>query len=297
MKDTGEWLDTEEYPFKPRYFHTPVGKMHYVDEGNGEPVVFIHGNPAWSFVYRKLITVLSKKYRCIAPDHIGFGLSDKPDYWSYLPEDHAKNLERLLEDLKLKNITLVVNDWGGPVGLSYAVAHPEKVKNIIITNSWLWPVNRDLYYLAFSLFMGGFIGSWLIKKFNFFAKVVMKKAFWDKGRLTPEIHMHYLKPFEKEDERKGCWVLPGQIIGSTPWLKSLWDKRGLLSDKNILIAWGMKDIAFREKEMNVWIRAFPNANVVRYNDAGHFISEEKGDDFAVKIENFLIAKHSQAKLF
>jgi haloalkane dehalogenase len=125
---TPEWLDTQEYPFTQHFFKTPDGNMHYVDEGLGEPIVFVHGNPAWSFEFRKLIKEFSRTNRCIAPDMIGFGLSDKPAEYSYLPKDQAKNLDLFLESLPLENITMVVGDWGGPVGLSYALNHPEKIK-------------------------------------------------------------------------------------------------------------------------------------------------------------------------
>ncbi|MEW6602891.1 MAG: alpha/beta fold hydrolase, partial [Nitrospirota bacterium] len=121
------WIDRKEYPFKSHSLELEMGRMHYVDEGTGEPLVMVHGNPTWSFVYRHLINGLSKDYRCIAMDHIGFGLSDKPQNWSYYPEDHAKNFDIFIERLDLHNITLVVQDWGGPIGLSYAVNHPENV--------------------------------------------------------------------------------------------------------------------------------------------------------------------------
>lgn len=117
-----QWIDREEYPFKSNFLQLEMGKMHYIDEGRGPPIVMVHGNPTWSFLYRHLVKGLSKKYRCIAIDHIGFGLSDKPMEWSYLPEEHAKNLNVLIEKLDLKDITLIVQDWGGPIGLSYAIS-------------------------------------------------------------------------------------------------------------------------------------------------------------------------------
>ncbi|MEZ4518701.1 MAG: alpha/beta fold hydrolase [Chloroflexota bacterium] len=157
--------------------------------------------------------------------------------------------ETLLETLDLDNITLVVNDWGGPTGLSYAINHPDRIKNIVITNTWLWSVSNDWYYQAFSRFMGGLIGRWLIRRFNFFVKVVMPMAYGDKARLTPEIHRHYLMALSVPAERKGCWVFPGQIIGSSGWLDDLWSWRSALEGKVKLIAWGMKDIAFREKSL------------------------------------------------
>jgi haloalkane dehalogenase len=282
-----EWLDREEYPFKPHFFLTPAGNMHYVDEGSGEPVVFVHGNPAWSFEFRKLIKDFSMTNRCIAPDLIGFGLSDKPAGWSYLPEEQAKNLDLFLESLPLKNITLVVGDWGGPIGLSYALSHPEKIKNIVITNTWLWSVRSDWYYQAFSTLVGGPVGRWLIRNHNFFAGTIVKSLFGDKNRLTPRIHAQYLMPLSKPDERKGTWVFPGEIIGSSDWLQSLWDKHDVLQGKNILIAWGMKDIGFREKELKTWIHAFPHAKVVRFEDAGHFVAEEKPDELIAEIKKLI----------
>jgi pimeloyl-ACP methyl ester carboxylesterase len=282
-----EWLDREEYPFELHFFKTPAGNMQYVDEGSGEPIVFVHGNPAWSFEFRRLIKEFSRTNRCVAPDLIGFGLSDKPAGWSYLPAEQAKNLDLFLESLHLKNITLVVGDWGGPVGLSYALSHPEKIKNIVITNTWLWSVRSDWYYQAFSALVGGPVGRWLIRNHNFFADTIVRSLFGDKRRLTPKIHAHYLMPLSKPDERKGTWVFPGQIIGSSDWLQSLWDKRGVLQGKNILIAWGMKDIGFREKELKTWMNAFPLAKVVRFEDAGHFVAEEKPAELIGEIMNLI----------
>lgn len=282
-----EWLDRQEYPFEPHFFKTPVGNMHYVDEGTGDPIVFVHGNPAWSFEFRKLIRELSGTTRCIAPDLIGFGLSDKPAGWSYLPEEQANNLDLFLESLSLENITMVVGDWGGPIGLSCALNHPEKVNNLVITNTWLWSVRSDWYFQAFSKFMGGPVGRWLIRNRNFFAGTMMRTLFGDKSRLTPEIHDQYLMPLSRPEERKGCWVFPGQIIGSSDWLGSLWDKHAVLEGKGILIAWGMKDIGFREKELKTWMNAFPRAKVVRFEDAGHFIAEEKPDELIREIQDLI----------
>ena len=151
----------------------------------------------------------------------------------------------------------------------------------------MWPVDDDWYYRAFSRFMGGGVGWFLIRRFNFFARTIMRQAFGDKSKLTKPIHRHYLKPLENPDEWKGCWVFPDQIIGSTEWLNELWSRRDLLTDKQVLIAWGMKDIAFREKELNRWIELFPDAQIHRLEGVGHYVQEESPEELGSAVEEFL----------
>lgn len=283
-----DWIDRNEYPFTSRYFQADAGRMHYVDEGSGEAVVMVHGNPAWSFLYRNLIKELRGQFRCIAPDHLGFGLSDKPESWSYLPEDHAQNLTALILELDLKNITLVVHDWGGPIGLHYALMHPENVKRLVVLNTWAWPVSRDPHYVLFSAFMGGPIGRWLIKKRNFFAGTFMRAAFGDKSRLTEAAHQHYLRALPTAAARKGCYVFPKQIVASTPWLAHLWSKISVLRDKPALFVWGMKDVAFREKELQRWQAALPRSRTVKLPTVGHFVPEEAPQELAQAVHAFLV---------
>ncbi|NDJ77371.1 MAG: alpha/beta fold hydrolase, partial [Chloroflexi bacterium] len=264
------WIDPALYPYTSQTFQVPAGTMRYLDEGQGQPIVMVHGNPVWSFVYRKLVAALRDKFRCIAPDHIGFGQSDKPADWSYLPQEHAANLERLLESLDLDGITLVVQDWGGPVGLSYAIAHPERVQRLVILNTWLWPVDDDWYYRAFSGIVGGPLGRLLCRRINLFVRFVVPTAYGDRRKLTKEIHRHYFDALPTPDQRNGTWVFPQQIIGSTAWLGELWAQRARLAEKPALLAWGMKDIAFREKELKRWMQLFPQAEVTRFPEAGHY---------------------------
>lgn len=281
------WIDRNEYPFASHYFQTEVGRLHYVDEGAGAPIVMLHGNPAWSFQYRNLIKQLRTQYRCIAPDHLGFGLSDKPSDWNYLPEEHAKNLAALIEHLGLKNITLVVQDWGGPIGIDYAVKHPGNVSRLIVMNTWAWPVNDDFHYVSFSAFMGGPIGRFLIRHFNFFVNSFMRVAFGDKSKLSSHAHRHYKNALPTAASRKGCYVFPKQIIASTPWLARLWNSIGELKDKPTLFVWGMKDVAFREKELQRWQQALPNSNTLKLNTVGHFVPEEAPEELNKAVENFL----------
>ena len=284
---TPDWLNRTEYPFPCKTFKVEAGRLNYVDEGEGEPIVFVHGNPDWSFSYRNLIKHFSNKNRCIAIDHIGFGLSDKPCDWTYLPEDHATNLSLLLEELDLSNITLVVNDWGGPIGLSYAILNPDRIKKIVLFNTWCWPTNDDWYYQLFSKFMGGPIGRLLVRRNNFFVNGVVKMAYGDKSKLTEEIQRHYAKPFEIPAERKGSWIFPKEIITSGKWLGQLWSKIDLIKDKPVLILWGNKDIAFRDKELKKWMRTLTDFKLQVFENAGHYPHEEQPAKVVELISEFL----------
>jgi len=272
------WLDRKEYPFKSNFFESPNGKIHYIDEGQGDPIVMLHGNPGWSFEFRNIIKELSKTHRCIALYHIGFGLSDKPYDFDYLPISHAKNFELLMDSLGLSNITMTFNDWGGPIGLAYAIKHPEKFKKLVIMNTYLWSVEDDPYYQKFSGMMGGSIGRFMIKNFNIFAKFFLKKVVGDPRKLPKHIHKHYYMHLATPQDRKGCYTFPREVVGSGPWLESLWKQRDRINSIPATFVWGMKDIAFREKELNHWVENWNDPKVIRLPDVGHYPQEESPED-------------------
>jgi haloalkane dehalogenase len=282
-----QWLDKQEYPFTPYYYDTSAGRMFYIDEGKGDVLLFLHGNPAWSFTYRKLIKKLSGSYRCIAVDYIGFGLSDKPEGWTYLPKDHAAYIETFIKYLQLKNITLVLNDWGGPIGMHYAVAHPDNIKSLVIFNTWAWSVKGNKYYEQFSGFMGGPVGRFLIRQFNLFGKSVVSMATGNKKNFPVRIHKMYYRHLATPADRKGSYTFPKEIIGSSVWLADIWAKRHPLQHKPALLLWGMKDIAFRKDILQVWEDFFDNKQVVTFPDAGHFPQEERGEECAERIREFM----------
>src|SRR6478735_557643 len=134
------WLDRTAYPFASRSVQLSEGRVHYVDEGQGEPIVFMHGTPTWSFEFRELIRQLRGSRRCIALDHLGFGLSERPATFGYRPEDHARVFVEFVERLGLRRFTLVVHDFGGPIALPFAEAHPERILRLVVLNSFIWPV-------------------------------------------------------------------------------------------------------------------------------------------------------------
>ena len=165
-----DWVSDDMYPFGSRFFSAPSGhRMHFVDEGEGEPLVFVHGNPAWSFEFRHPIRELRSEFRCVAPDHIGFGLSSRSARREdHHPESHAQRFAALLDHLDLRDITLFMTDWGGPIGLDFARRHPDRVKRLVIANTWCWPVDDDLHFKSFRFLMSSWIGQYLIRHRNIF---------------------------------------------------------------------------------------------------------------------------------
>jgi haloalkane dehalogenase len=267
------WLDREAYPFTWHTLRLPPGNLHYVDEGAGPAIVLVHGNPTWSFLYRDVIRALAPTHRCVAPDHLGFGLSDKPASWSYAPADHARNFASLIETLGLTEITLVMHDWGGPIGLWYAVHHPAKIRAIVVLNSWMWPVNRDPYYWILGTLARSPVGRWLYLQMNIFARWVMSLGFGS-WHLPDNIHAQYLHPTSDRCARYATWRLSSEVLASTSWLASLWAKRAALRDIPMRIVWGMQDWAFRKKELERWETAYPTAIVRPAPTVGHFVPEE-----------------------
>ncbi|RDC63084.1 alpha/beta fold hydrolase [Adhaeribacter pallidiroseus] len=280
------WLDPQEYPFGPNYFDAGPGRIHYVDEGSGETIVMVHGSPVWSFIYRNLIKGLQNKYRCIAPDLLGFGFSDKPRKWLYTPAAHAENFTKLIQHLQLKDITLVVHDFGGPIGLDYAIQFPENVKRIVVLNSWLWPLNKDKNIKQASQLFGSSFGRILYQYFNFSAQVLLPRGFYNSKNLTPEIKQHYLKPLSKPAHRRGTWQFAKELLDSQNWYATLWQNHAVLATKPMLLLWGKHDKLFRRSFLHKWRMHFLQAQVVEL-EAGHFLQEEKPAEILQEIKDFL----------
>ncbi|MCP2044999.1 alpha/beta fold hydrolase [Pontibacter sp. HSC-36F09] len=280
------WLDRILYPFTHHTVQLQTGQMHYVDEGQGEPIVFVHGTPTWSFVWRQQIKALSRTHRCIAPDHLGFGLSDKPVDFSYTPEAHAQNLEQLIDQLQLKDITLVVHDFGGPIGLNYALRHPENVKRLVILNTWMWSLENEKQMMKISGFLNGSVGQFLYLNLGFSARMLLPKGYHQKRHLSKDVHHHYLKPLNNSRNRIGTWHFAVALKEAGPWFASLWKQREKLRAIPKLILWGEKDNLLPLHLLDKWQQAFPEAEVKRL-EAGHFVQEEKGGEITDMIKHFI----------
>lgn len=279
----------EIYPFKSHRIQTASGyKMHYLDEGRGQPIIMVHGNPTWSFFYRNLVLGLRSNYRCIVPDHIGCGLSEKPQRYPYLLDNHIENLSRLVRSLKLKSFHLIVHDWGGPIGIGMAQQFPDQLKQIIILNTAAFPSGHIPF--SISLCKKPFLGTLLIRGVNGFARgatfMAVEKA------LSPLVKKAYLFPYNNWHNR----IATLRFVQDIPLSDNhrSWDtlkgiERGLsfLNNKPMLICWGAKDFCFNDHYLKEWLRRFTNAQLRRYAKAGHYLLEDAGDEILESIQEFL----------
>ena len=285
---TPTWLDTAAYPFRPHHFDTGEGRLHYVDEGAGPPVVLVHGTPTWSFLYRHVIPrLVAAGHRVIAPDHLGFGLSDGPAEAAYGPEDHARRLAALLDALDLRELTLVVHDFGGPIGLSYAVERPERVARLVVLNTWLWSLDHDPRISRGSKLAAGPIGRFLYTRLNASPRWLIPAGFANRARLSRAAHRQYLAPFPDPASRRPPWELARALLHSSAWYDGLWRRRERLLGKPALLVWGMRDPGFGPAYLTRWREALPGAEVVELPHAGHFVQEEAAADLAVHLTAFL----------
>ena len=208
------WVPADLYPFDSRIARIDGHAVHYVDEGSGPPVLLLHGNPAWSFLYRELIRGLRDRYRCIAPDYPGFGLSRAGPGYGYTPAEHAAVLERFVEQLDLQGVTMMVQDWGGPIGFAVATRHPERFSAFVIGNTWAWPKADPVTRVA-SCLLGGPLGGYLILQRNFFVEKILPGSV-KRRKLTQEVMDAYRGPFPTPESRRPMHVFPREILDSRP---------------------------------------------------------------------------------
>lgn len=284
------------YPFTPHRLE-PRGQS-YLDEGSGDPVVMVHGNPTWSFYFRHLVLALRHRYRCIVPDHIGCGLSDKPpeSLYDYSLKSRVDDLESLLDHVGVKeNITLVVQDWGGMIGMSYAARHPERIKRIVATNTGAFPLPKTKRF-PWSLWLSRNtrLGAWLILHRNAFCRAA---ASWCVKRkpLPTDVRDMYLMPYDSPEHRvavlKFVQTIPLKptdvgydIVSHTA--------ASLAKSHNVptLLLWGLQDFVFDRHFLAEWQRHFPHAETHTWPDCGHYLLEDAGDEVIMKVKEFL-AKH------
>lgn len=248
--------------------------------------MFVHGTPTWSFLWRNQIKALSNHYSCIAVDHLGFGLSAKPLHFSYSLQEHSQNLARLVNHLQLTEVTLVVHDFGGPIGLGWAVQNPEKVARIIILNSWMWPLTQEKRMMQASRFFGSAIGKFIYQQFKFSPQVLLPQAFYQKKKLTKKLHQQYLLPFQKKQDLLGTWHFAKALRQESPFFEEINRQKVFLKEKPALVLWGTEDQLIPASFLEKWQEAFPQAEIKTIK-AGHFLQEEAPEEVTGKISEFL----------
>lgn len=285
--DRPTWVSRSLFPFEAHSFESADGPMHYVDEGQGSAILMVHGTPTWSFLYRDLITSLSTDHRVIAVDHLGFGLSAKPGDAPYRPQDHARRLTDFVDHLGMDRFTLVAHDYGGPIGLSYALQRPTTVTRLVLFNTWLWSLRDRAAVRAMDVVTRGPLGRLFYRRFNGSPRVLLKAAWGDRTPLTDEVHRHYTNPFPTSADRTAPWVLARELIGSSEWYDSLWRRRSEITQLPTLLVWGLADPAFGESSLERWEEALSNATVRRLPGIGHFVPDEASARVTAEMADFL----------
>jgi haloalkane dehalogenase len=282
--DRPTWIPERLYPFASRFAEAEGARVHYADEGEGPPLLLLHGNPTWSFLYRDVIRGLSDRFRCIAVDLPGFGLSQAPPGYGFTPAEHARVLERFVTRLDLTGVTMMVQDWGGPIGFAAASRHPGRFERFVIGNTWAWP-KADLGTQAFSRLLGGPIGRRLIVQRNLFVERILPGGVRLR-RLPEEVMAAYRGPFPTPASRWPTAVFPREILGSRPFLAEVERGLGALRDRPVLLVWPTRDVAFREPERRRWEAIFPDHRTVLLRGAGHYIQEDAPDAIVAAIRDW-----------
>jgi haloalkane dehalogenase len=282
-----------EYPFIPKTFTIDGHSLSYLDEGPKEApaLVLVHGNPTWSFYYRKLVIALKGQYRVIVPDHIGCGFSDKPQEYSYTLATHIKNLEKLLDHLGLDTFSMGVHDWGGAIGCGYAVNHPKKIESLIVFNTAAFLSQHIPFRIGICRIP--IFGDIAVRGLNGFSKAAVGgMATEKKERFTTEVISGYLGPYGSWNDRiavhrfvQDIPLDPKHISYET--LKRVDEGLSLLSQTPMIIFWGMRDFCFNSVFLEEWVSRFPEAIVHRYEDAGHYVVEDACEKIIPALSEFM----------
>lgn len=287
-------IPRELYPFEGRFYDLDGLRMHYLEEGRGEPVVMLHGNPTWSFYYRELVRGLSPDYRCIVPDHIGMGLSEKPgdDRYEYTLERRVNDLDRLLEHLDVtRDVTLVLHDWGGMIGMAWAARHVERVARLVILNTAAFPLPSERPFHWPLRLTRTWLGGALVTRLNAFSEVAARTCV--KRRPMPRaVRRAYTAPYDSPANRIATLRFVQDIPlgeGDPGYAIVERTERVLHRFAHLpaIMFWGEEDFIFDEPFLRRWQHHLPNAEVVRFPDCGHYVLEDASDEIVPRVRRFL----------
>ena len=279
------WVPDDLFPYADRYLELDGHLVHYVDEGTGPPMLFLHGQPTWSFVYRHLIARLRDRFRCLALDYPGFGLSRAAAGYDFRPRSHSQVVERFVDALGLNDLTLMVHDWGGPIGLGFAGRRPETMRALILGNTWAWPAERRSMRL-FAALLGGPLSPLLVNRLNLFVNVFLPGGI--RSRKLSDREMDAYRMPWNVNSRRPMQVFPGEIVRSRRFLAEVERNLARLRHLPTLIAWPDRDVAFTTVERERFEQLFPRHRTVVLQGAGHYLQEDAPNEIADAIERWWI---------
>ncbi|PKK91932.1 MAG: alpha/beta hydrolase [Candidatus Wallbacteria bacterium HGW-Wallbacteria-1] len=280
-----------EYTFEPSFLKTDSGFwMHFVDRGEGSPVLMVHGNPTWSYMYRNLIRGLESSHRCIVPDHIGCGRSQKPQDFPYLLENHIDNLEKLILTLDLRDITLVVHDWGGAIGVGTALRHPQRFRSLVAFNTsafWMPRIPQRINICRAPIF-----GEIAIRGCNGFALGALAMATAKPFSMPLEVMRGFVAPYDSWANRIATLAFVRDIPmyaghPSLSTLRNVEEGVRVFSEKPSLVLWGMRDFCFDPTFLEEWARRLGPDRIIRFPDAGHYLLEDAREEAIGAIVDFI----------
>ncbi len=277
-----------QYPFRPKSISVDGHRMSYLDEGSGPVVVMVHGNPSWSYLYRNLVTELKSTHRCIVPDHLGCGLSDKPQDYPYRLQNHIDNLENLLNQLQVDRCVLIVHDWGGAIGMGWAGLHPDRVAGLVVLNTAAFHSSRIPFRITVCRWP--VLGPLLVRGLNGFARPATFMAVHNK--MLPEVAAGFLHPYNFWKDRVAIlrFVQDIPLQENHPSFQTLANVEASLArlqDKPMLLCWGGEDFCFNDHFYGQWQRRFPAAHSHYFPEAGHYVLEDALDEIMVLLTPFL----------
>jgi cis-3-alkyl-4-acyloxetan-2-one decarboxylase len=287
------------YPFASHELRIDGQRYHYLDEGRGEPLLLVHGNPTWSFYWRNLITAFRDQYRVIVPDHIGCGLSDKPQHYPYRLAKHIENLSRLVQSLDLKNITLIAHDWGGAIGVGAALNMPERFSRFVMMNTAAFRSPHIPWRIR--LARTPVLSTLAIRGGNAFLRTALRTALEKHENMTPAVRAGYLAPYNSWSNR----VAVDRFVKDIPrtprhpsYETLLQMEEGLpsLASRPWLLLWGMRDWCFHAWYLQRFLDFIPAAEVVRLSEAGHWLIEDAPREVIETISDFLSKTGTRATL-
>ncbi len=280
-----DWVDDDLYPFADHWAELTGGTViHYLDEGAGTPILMVHGNPTWSFLYRDIVRELRDDFRCVAIDLPGFGLSRPGARVGFRPAEHAAALAELIERLDLRDYLVMGQDWGGPIGLAAAGRAPERVAGLILGNTWAWSVGPQAY--AWSWTVGGPVSKLAIQHLNAFVRVGMRLGT-RRRRPSADVMRHYDRPFPTAEARRPTWQFAREVSASSDFLEQeAHAALDALSDRPALLPWGTSDPLFSAGFRERFTAALPRAETHLLEGAGHFIQEDAPGEIAAAVRSW-----------